>query len=138
MIIGLLVVIGLIVVVAAISVKKPPRAVPVAVKPPVVETAPAVAEKQPEPPPPPVVEPQPPPEPVKGKGKQRGKVARGQKQPVAATPPTPPPPQPTGGTDANIIPVKAFDVIDPLTGAAVIPAGGNIIFGFPNGYHVAR
>ena len=44
----------------------------------------------------------------------------------------------TGGTDANIIPVKAFDVIDPLTGAAVIPAGGNIIFGFPNGYHVAR
>jgi len=101
MIIGLLVVIGLIVVVAAISLKKPPRAVPVAVKPPVVETAPAVAEKQPEPPPPPVVEPQPPPEPVKGKGKQRGKVARGQKQPVAATPPTPPPPQPTGGTDAN-------------------------------------
>ena len=44
----------------------------------------------------------------------------------------------TGGTDANIIPVKAFDVIDPETGAAVIPTGDNIIFGFPNGYHVAR
>lgn len=44
----------------------------------------------------------------------------------------------TGGTDANIIPVKAFDVIDPETGAAVIPTGDDIIFGFPNGYHVAR
>lgn len=42
------------------------------------------------------------------------------------------------GTDANIIPVKAFDVIDPETGAAVIPTGNNIVFGFPNGYHVAR
>lgn len=44
----------------------------------------------------------------------------------------------TGGTDANIIPVKAFDVIDPETGSAVIPTGDDIIFGFPNGYHVAR
>lgn len=44
----------------------------------------------------------------------------------------------TGGTDANIIPVKAYDVIDPNTGAAVIPTGDNIIFGFANGYHVAR
>lgn len=44
----------------------------------------------------------------------------------------------TAGTDANIIPVKAFDVIDPETGAAVIPTGDNIVFGFPNGYHVAR
>lgn len=44
----------------------------------------------------------------------------------------------TGGTDANIIPVKAFDVIDPETGSAVIPTGDDIIFGFPNGIHVAR
>lgn len=44
----------------------------------------------------------------------------------------------TGGTDTNIIPVKAFDVIDPDTGAAVVPTGDNIIFAFPNGYHVAR
>lgn len=44
----------------------------------------------------------------------------------------------TAGTDANIIPVKAFDVIDPETGAAVIPTGDDIVFGFPNGYHVAR
>ena len=44
----------------------------------------------------------------------------------------------TGGTDANIIPVKAFDVIDPETGAAVIPTGDDIIFGWPNGIHVAR
>lgn len=44
----------------------------------------------------------------------------------------------TGGTDANIIPVKAFDVIDPETGAAVIPTGDDIVFGFPDGYHVAR
>lgn len=44
----------------------------------------------------------------------------------------------TAGTDANIVPVKAFDVIDPETGAAVIPTGNNIVFGFPNGYHVAR
>lgn len=44
----------------------------------------------------------------------------------------------TSGTDSSIIPVKAFDVIDPVSGAAVIPAGGNIIFGFANGYHVAR
>lgn len=44
----------------------------------------------------------------------------------------------TGGTDANIVPVKAFDVISDVTGSAVIPNGNNIIFGFPNGYHVAR
>jgi hypothetical protein len=44
----------------------------------------------------------------------------------------------TGGTDANIIPVKAFDILSPVTGAAVIPNGNNIIFGFPSGYHVAR
>ena len=47
-------------------------------------------------------------------------------------------PDSTAGTDANVIPVKAFDVISPVTGAAVIPNGGDIIFGFPNGYHVAR
>lgn len=44
----------------------------------------------------------------------------------------------TSGTDANIIPVKAFDILDPVTGQAVIPTGDNIIFGWPNGYHVAR
>lgn len=44
----------------------------------------------------------------------------------------------TAGTDANIIPVKAFDVISPVTGAAVIPNGGDIIFGFSSGYHLAR
>lgn len=44
----------------------------------------------------------------------------------------------TGGTDANIVPVKAYDIIDPETGAAVIPTGDNIIFGFANGYHVSR
>ena len=74
LILGLLVVVGLIVVVAAISLKKPPRPV-AALKPPVTE--PPVAEKvvAPEPPPPPAPEPPPPaPEPqVKGKGKLRGK-----------------------------------------------------------------
>lgn len=44
----------------------------------------------------------------------------------------------TGGTDANIIPVKAFDIRDPSTGAAIAPSGGTITFTFPNGYHVAR
>jgi hypothetical protein len=72
LILGLLVVIGLIVVVAAISLKKPPRPAAVAVVKPAV-TEPPVAEKvAPEPPPPPA--PEPPPEPqVKGKGKLRGK-----------------------------------------------------------------
>jgi len=44
----------------------------------------------------------------------------------------------TGGTDANIIPVKAFDIRDPVTGAAIAPSGGTITHSFPNGYHVSR
>lgn len=44
----------------------------------------------------------------------------------------------TAGTDANIIPIKAFDIISPTTGAAVVPASNNIIFSFPSGYHVSR
>lgn len=43
----------------------------------------------------------------------------------------------TGGTDANIIPVKMFDIRSPVTGAPVVPAANNIAFSFPNGYHVA-
>jgi hypothetical protein len=43
----------------------------------------------------------------------------------------------TGGTDANIIPVKAFDIRDPVTGAALAPSGGTITHSFPNGYNVA-
>lgn len=43
----------------------------------------------------------------------------------------------TGGTDANIIPVKAFDIRDPTTGAAIAPSGGTITHSWPNGYHVA-
>jgi len=77
LILGLLVVIGLIVVVAAISLKKPPRPTQVAVKPPVTAPAPEKVAA-PEPPPPPAPEPPPPaPEPVgKGKGKLKGKQAR--------------------------------------------------------------
>jgi hypothetical protein len=44
----------------------------------------------------------------------------------------------TAGTDANIVPVKAFDIRDPVTGAAIAPSGGTITHSFPNGYHVAR
>ncbi|HXU05711.1 MAG TPA: AgmX/PglI C-terminal domain-containing protein [Polyangia bacterium] len=106
MLIGLLVVIGLIVVVAVISLKKPPRPVAVAVAPPVVQTAPAVVEP-PQPPQPPVVEPPQPPQPpaveqpTKGKGKQRGKGKQqtiAGKQPIAGTTPTATPP---AGDDAN-------------------------------------
>ena len=43
----------------------------------------------------------------------------------------------TSGTDANIVPVKYFDVLSTVTGQAIIPNGGNIIFSFPDGYHVA-
>jgi hypothetical protein len=42
----------------------------------------------------------------------------------------------TGGTDANIIPVKAFDML--IDGAAVIPNGNNILAAWPEGFHVAR
>lgn len=41
------------------------------------------------------------------------------------------------GTDADIIPVKYFDVLSTVTGQAIVPNGGNIIFSFPDGYHVA-
>jgi hypothetical protein len=43
----------------------------------------------------------------------------------------------TGGTDANIVPVKYFDVLSTVTGQAIVPNGGDIIFSFPDGYHVA-
>lgn len=41
----------------------------------------------------------------------------------------------TGGTDANIVPVVALDLL--ITGAAVVPNGNNIIVSFPTGYCVA-
>lgn len=43
----------------------------------------------------------------------------------------------TSGTDADIIPVKYYDVLSTVTGQAIVPNGGNIIFSFPDGYHVA-
>jgi len=43
----------------------------------------------------------------------------------------------TGGTDANIIPVKAFDIRDPITGVAITPSGGTITHSFPSGYHIS-
>lgn len=43
----------------------------------------------------------------------------------------------TAGTDANIIPVKAFDIRDPITGAPIAPSGGTITHSFPSGYHVS-
>jgi len=42
----------------------------------------------------------------------------------------------TAGTDANIVPVKAFDILD-ANGAALTPNGTAITFAFPNGYHVS-
>jgi predicted Zn finger-like uncharacterized protein len=100
LILGLLVVIGLIVVVAGISLKKPPKPTPVAVvKPP--EPPPPPVEKAVVPEPPPVEAP-PPPEPVqKGKGK-KGKQARVAGKQGATTPtPTTPAPGTPGGTDAS-------------------------------------
>ena len=44
----------------------------------------------------------------------------------------------TGGTDANVVPVKYYDILDPSTGQAWVPAGNTITFAFPDGYHVAR
>ena len=43
----------------------------------------------------------------------------------------------TAGTDANIVPVKAYDMLGP-TGVAIVPNGGNIIAAWPNGMHVAQ
>jgi len=42
----------------------------------------------------------------------------------------------TGGTDANIIPVTAHDLL--LDGAAITPAGSNILISDPTGFAVAR
>jgi hypothetical protein len=42
----------------------------------------------------------------------------------------------TGGTDANIIPVKAYDMLG-STGTAIVPNGGNIICSWPDGFHIA-
>jgi hypothetical protein len=41
----------------------------------------------------------------------------------------------TGGTDANLIPVFAWDLL--INGVAVVPNGSNIILSFPNGMAVA-
>lgn len=41
----------------------------------------------------------------------------------------------TSGTDANIIPVVAFDIL--INGIAVVPNGNNILLAFPNGYCIA-
>ena len=43
----------------------------------------------------------------------------------------------TGGTDANIIPVKYFDIRDPVTGSPIAPSGGTVTHSWPNGYHIA-
>lgn len=42
----------------------------------------------------------------------------------------------TAGTDANIVPVKAFDLLD-ANGAAITPNGSTISYSWPDGYHVA-
>ena len=44
----------------------------------------------------------------------------------------------TGGTDANIIPVKAFDLISATTGGPLVPVTSTYAFAFPDGYHIAR
>ena len=41
----------------------------------------------------------------------------------------------TGGTDANIIPVTAHDLL--ISGTAVVPNGSNILVAFPDGFLVA-
>lgn len=41
----------------------------------------------------------------------------------------------TGGTDANIIPVTAHDLL--ISGAAIIPSGANIVVSLPNGYYTS-
>jgi hypothetical protein len=38
----------------------------------------------------------------------------------------------TGGTDANIIPIAAYDLL--INGAYVVPNGQNIVLSLPNGY----
>jgi hypothetical protein len=41
----------------------------------------------------------------------------------------------TAGTDANIVPVTAHDML--ISGAAVIPSGANIVWSVPSGYYVS-
>lgn len=42
----------------------------------------------------------------------------------------------TGGTDANIVPVTAHDLL--ISGAAIVPSGANIVVSGSNGYARAR
>lgn len=42
----------------------------------------------------------------------------------------------TAGTDANLIPVKAFDMLN-ANNTAIVPDGGNILCAWPNGFHVS-
>lgn len=42
----------------------------------------------------------------------------------------------TGGTDANIVPVTAHDLL--INGAAIVPSGANIVVSGANGYARAR
>ena len=42
----------------------------------------------------------------------------------------------TGGTDANIIPVTAHDLL--ISGAAIVPSGANIVISQPNGFVIER
>lgn len=39
----------------------------------------------------------------------------------------------TSGTDANIVPIVAHDLL--LNGAAIIPSGANVVLSLPNGYY---
>lgn len=39
----------------------------------------------------------------------------------------------TAGTDANIVPIVAHDLL--LNGAAIIPSGANVVISLPNGYY---
>jgi hypothetical protein len=41
----------------------------------------------------------------------------------------------TGGTDANIIPVKYIDLL--INGVAVVPNGANVVVAFPDGFHIS-
>jgi hypothetical protein len=43
----------------------------------------------------------------------------------------------SSGGDDDVIPIKHFDILSTVTGQAIVPNGGDIIFSFPEGYHVA-
>lgn len=43
----------------------------------------------------------------------------------------------TSGTDANLLPVKAFDMLN-SNGTPIVPDGGNIVLSWPYGFHVAK